>query len=158
MVDGASVLLVGAELQGVAHDQRQASSNRVSGGTLMGYHVLRLGLAACRNRRDLEWIEPTPREAAACRAVCAGCPVRSDCLETAMSMDELVEGIWGGLDARERIVLALDRGVVPPRILPLHGTNSRYAKHGCRCRRCRAAHAAYESQRRRRPTHRQRSA
>jgi WhiB family redox-sensing transcriptional regulator len=35
------------------------------------------------------------------RAVCADCPVRTDCLEHAITTNEKV-GIWGGLSERER--------------------------------------------------------
>jgi WhiB family transcriptional regulator, redox-sensing transcriptional regulator len=34
------------------------------------------------------------------REVCSRCPVRRDCLDYAMEVDEF--GIWGGLDQRER--------------------------------------------------------
>lgn len=39
------------------------------------------------------------------KAVCAGCPVRSDCLEYALDMVANVDdqyGVWGGLDPAER--------------------------------------------------------
>lgn len=35
------------------------------------------------------------------KAVCASCPVRSDCLEHALTSDERY-GIWGGLTQKER--------------------------------------------------------
>lgn len=106
-------------------------------------------LAACYDRRDLDWVEPTPAEEVTCRQLCARCPVRADCLEAALAMGE-PWGIWGGLDAVERTRLAVTRGMDEPRILPSHGTNSRYAKHGCRCEVCRAAHTEYERERRER--------
>jgi WhiB family transcriptional regulator, redox-sensing transcriptional regulator len=40
------------------------------------------------------------RERAA-RAICAGCPVRRQCLESAMSAD-IRYGLWGGLSEDER--------------------------------------------------------
>ena len=108
-----------------------------------------LELAACGGRLDLDWIEPTLAEARLCRAICAGCPVRSQCAEEAILSGE-PWGIWGGLDPDQRAALAALIGISGPRMLPAHGTNSRYAKHGCRCLICRAAHTEYEYRRRRR--------
>lgn len=39
------------------------------------------------------------------RAICSACPVRSDCLEWAMTVGEK-HGIWGGLNPAERKRLA----------------------------------------------------
>ncbi len=39
------------------------------------------------------------------KAVCASCPVRSDCLEHARTHDERY-GIWGGMTGRERRIAA----------------------------------------------------
>jgi len=103
--------------------------------------------AACRGRYDLDWIEPTPAEDVICRMVCAVCPVQLECLGAAVLVGE-PWGIWGGLDAEERRQLAVVYGFDLPRVLPAHGTNSRYAKHGCRCLLCRSAHADYERRRR----------
>lgn len=52
--------------------------------------------------------EPT-RDA---KAVCTGCPVRSECLEAALAQRERY-GIWGGVSERERRTLRrrLARGV-----------------------------------------------
>ncbi|WP_456992472.1 WhiB family transcriptional regulator [Geodermatophilus sp. SYSU D01105] len=44
------------------------------------------------------------------KRVCAGCPVRSQCLEFALANDERF-GIWGGLSERERRRLRLQRRV-----------------------------------------------
>lgn len=108
------------------------------------------GRAACRGRVDLDFIDPrTPAEAAECRALCTGCPVRELCLAEALSAAE-AWGIWGGLDADERELLAEQQGHPVPVVKPAHGTNPRYAKHGCRCGACRQAHTAYERTRRER--------
>ena len=42
------------------------------------------------------------------KELCAGCPVREACLEAGMDPDVLhpYSGIWGGLNARERMRLA----------------------------------------------------
>jgi WhiB family redox-sensing transcriptional regulator len=42
------------------------------------------------------------------KRVCAGCPVRSECLEYALGNDERF-GIWGGLSERERRRVRLQR-------------------------------------------------
>lgn len=38
------------------------------------------------------------------KSVCASCPVRNECLEHAISLDERY-GIWGGLNQEERRLL-----------------------------------------------------
>lgn len=40
------------------------------------------------------------------KAVCAGCPVRGECLDAALANDERY-GVWGGLTDGERAVLIL---------------------------------------------------
>lgn len=103
--------------------------------------------AACRDRADLDWHCTDADELAACRVVCADCEVRTPCLALALENDD-PWGMWGGLspDDRERMM-----GCDSVRILPAHGTNSRYSKHRCRCSLCRTAHSTYERIRRRRP-------
>jgi len=103
--------------------------------------------AACHGRVDLEWIEPTTRAKALCRTVCAACPVRAECLHTALVNGE-AWGIWGGLTPDERAEIAATNDYPMPEVRPAHGTNPRYAKHGCRCRLCRQAHTIYERNRR----------
>jgi hypothetical protein len=105
--------------------------------------------AACRGRLDLDFIDPTPEQVGECRAICAGCPVREQCLDDALTAGE-AWGIWGGLDVDEREQLAEQHGHPAPSVKPAHGTNPRYAKHGCRCDLCREAHTAYERARRER--------
>lgn len=106
--------------------------------------------AACSGRVDLDFIDPRPpAEVAECRALCAGCPVREQCLVEALTTGE-AWGIWGGLDAEEREPLAEQQGHPAPAVKPAHGTNPRYAKHGCRCGLCRESHTSYERARRER--------
>jgi hypothetical protein len=57
-------------------------------------------------------------------------------------------GIWGGLDRRDRKRIAVEYGYPVPAMLPEHGTNARRAKHGCDCEPCKQAHARYERERR----------
>jgi WhiB family redox-sensing transcriptional regulator len=49
------------------------------------------------------WEDPSPA-----KAVCAGCPVRQECLSAALARRE-PDGIWGGLTATERRVDARRR-------------------------------------------------
>ena len=42
------------------------------------------------------------------KAVCARCPVKSDCLEFALRL-KVAHGVWGGLSERERRTLRRDR-------------------------------------------------
>lgn len=63
--------------------------------------------AACRGMgpdRFYPFVEEEDEDvhaAAAAKAVCASCPVREDCLTTAIQTREQY-GIWGGLTSRER--------------------------------------------------------
>lgn len=111
--------------------------------------------AACRGRLDLDFIDPSDEQAAQCRALCAECPVWELCLANALTTGE-AWGIWGGLDADERTAAAEQAGHPAPVVRPAHGTNARYAKHGCRCSACTAAHTEYERERRARVRARQR--
>lgn len=103
--------------------------------------------AACRGRLDLDFIDPPDEQVDQCRAACAECPVRELCLTSALASGE-PWGIWGGLDAEQRAKVADKDGHPPPAMLPAHGTNTRYAKHRCRCTPCTTAHAEYERERR----------
>jgi hypothetical protein len=103
--------------------------------------------ARCATRPDLDWIDPKPDQVDYCRAICAVCPVRTYCQTEALITGE-PWGIWGGLDTDERELIAERDGYPLPSIKPSHGTNSRYAKHGCRCQACRNAHNEYDRRRR----------
>jgi WhiB family redox-sensing transcriptional regulator len=47
---------------------------------------------------------PALKQVAGAKAVCARCPVRTDCLRYALAADPL-QGIWGGLSEEERRLL-----------------------------------------------------
>jgi WhiB family redox-sensing transcriptional regulator len=47
------------------------------------------------------------------KQVCAGCPVKAECLSMAVELN-LSFGIFGGLSARERRVVRRERGITPP--------------------------------------------
>lgn len=99
--------------------------------------------ALCADRRDLDWEGRSTRGIKACKEICERCPARDECLSEAIRERE-PWGIWGGLTVAERTDLAVALGVPPPAHLPPHGTDSRYAKHGCRCSTCRYAHKLHE--------------
>lgn len=103
--------------------------------------------AACSGRTDLDWFDKNPAVSSRCLAICDTCPVADSCLIDAIENGE-PWGIWGGLNADERREAAVVEGKPAPRVRPPHATNSRYAKHGCRCALCRAAHTAYDRERR----------
>jgi hypothetical protein len=123
--------------------RRQAAQTQPANGGWDGWQRD----AACRGRMDLDWIDPTTSQQARCRAVCLSCPVVTTCRTYALVNGE-PWGIWGGLDPVERAAIAGRDGHPIPAVLPAHGTNPRYAKHGCRCVACRRAHTTYERTRR----------
>jgi WhiB family transcriptional regulator, redox-sensing transcriptional regulator len=58
--------------------------------------------AACR-RQPLEvFFPPDARSSRAAKAICATCPVKTDCLEYAMAADPPLKGIFGGTTEQER--------------------------------------------------------
>ncbi|GAA1796425.1 WhiB family transcriptional regulator [Actinomadura chokoriensis] len=64
--------------------------------------------AACRGADpDAFFVRPSDRAGvAAAKRICAGCPVREECLRYAVA-DEALEGIWGGTTDRERTAARL---------------------------------------------------
>ncbi len=57
--------------------------------------------AACRDL-DVDVFFPEPEgDTGPAKAVCAGCPVREECLEFALASRQ-DDGVWGGLDEHER--------------------------------------------------------
>lgn len=73
------------------------------------------------------------------KRICAGCPVREQCLEWALQRREA--GIWGGTTENERRVIRRERGGMPRQPIPItHGTETGYNR-GCREACCREAHA-----------------
>jgi WhiB family redox-sensing transcriptional regulator len=55
--------------------------------------------ARCRDRPDEMFVRGSEQHRA--KAVCAGCPVRAECLSEALD-DRLEWGVWGGMTERER--------------------------------------------------------
>lgn len=56
--------------------------------------------AACAGADTSLWYSYELVLVAAAQAVCAGCPVRSDCLTDAVNREE-EHGMWGGVEERE---------------------------------------------------------
>jgi len=99
--------------------------------------------AACR-RHPIGWWFPDNggdhAETRRARVICSNCPVREDCLAHALSRNE--DGIWGGLNIKER--RQLSRGLGAQKILvcqhcrdefnvPVTGrTRSKYCSKSCR--------------------------
>lgn len=75
--------------------------------------------------------------------VCGGCPVRIQCLETALKQG-IWDGIWGGLSPSQRKKAAREAG------MPRHRTVTGYATDGCRKQCCREAMAEYDRSKRQR--------
>ena len=58
--------------------------------------------AACvQNAGEVDFFPERGESVRAAKAVCAQCPVQSECLEYAMQWNHL-SGVWGGLSERER--------------------------------------------------------
>lgn len=99
--------------------------------------------AACANHPDLDWFTDQRTEIAACKAICATCPVKTDCLTHAIDAGE-THGIWGGLRHTER-----DGRRAPTPIA--HGTPAGYQAHRRRfepaCPACRRANADASAER-----------
>jgi len=57
--------------------------------------------AACRGQGVRSWFSEAPANLDRARTVCAGCPVRDECYQFAMSDPDL-EGVWAGFTAKER--------------------------------------------------------
>lgn len=78
-------------------------------------------------------------------AVCAGCPVRHDCLEDALSLPRNEDqGIRGGMTQRERQRLHTARNPRrPAECGTVSGYDSHRRKHTAMCEPCREARAVY---------------
>jgi WhiB family redox-sensing transcriptional regulator len=57
--------------------------------------------AACRDLDTSLFFPDSEADAAPAQEVCAGCPVRAECLEFALATRQH-DGVWGGLTETER--------------------------------------------------------
>lgn len=80
------------------------------------------------------------------RAICATCPVNTECLDHALRNHEH-HGVWGGTSERQRVVLRRAQGIrkIGPAGEVPHGTQSGYCYHRCRCEACTAASTAHQA-------------
>jgi WhiB family transcriptional regulator, redox-sensing transcriptional regulator len=69
--------------------------------------------SACRDADPDLFFSVVPADVAAAKAVCAGCPVRENCLEFALEHGER-HGTWGGMDEDERPAARIIRLVPAP--------------------------------------------
>ena len=60
----------------------------------------------------------SPEQLALARAVCAGCPFRSDCLAEAVAAGT-TDGVWGGVLLERGVVIEVKRRPGRPRKTPL---------------------------------------
>jgi hypothetical protein len=95
----------------------------------------------------------------AAKKVCAGCPVKADCLEYVLTYPNRLQGLWGGMTEKEwRRLRRLRRkdsrlrepdDLLPPRVVlsavKVHG-RSGYVK-GCRCEVCTEGERIYSRNR-----------
>jgi WhiB family transcriptional regulator, redox-sensing transcriptional regulator len=63
--------------------------------------------AACKGETD-PFFSRDAADLARARTLCAGCPVRDECFECAMS-DPNLQGVWAGFTAKERRELGWGR-------------------------------------------------
>jgi WhiB family transcriptional regulator, redox-sensing transcriptional regulator len=57
--------------------------------------------AACKGLETDTFFPSTDAEAGPAKLICAGCPVRAECLEWAL-LSRQEDGVWGGLTDNER--------------------------------------------------------
>ena len=62
----------------------------------------------CREKPTAMWF-PVRGDAPAARALCPQCPVKSPCLEYAITDEPAPVGIWAGTDERERAAIRRQR-------------------------------------------------
>ncbi len=65
--------------------------------------------AACRGQTTATFFPPKGESAGPAREVCAGCPAQVECFDYAMGDPDL-DGLWGGMTARERAALRREAG------------------------------------------------
>lgn len=60
--------------------------------------------AACRGRDYRLWFSSNAFEQSVARSICAGCPVRRECLADAVAVEDPARrfGMFGGMTANER--------------------------------------------------------
>ena len=104
-----------------------------------------------RNVPAMFYIEKGGQRATAAKAVCARCPVQTECLDHALTEDERF-GVWGGMSGLERQRERRRRGMTAVYQPAKCGTYSGYRRHDraseTPCEPCRSARNQYEALRR----------
>lgn len=102
-------------IRGPIQRQEQAITSRLFGGGAGWYFGSDLAWqrnAACARTDDPEKFFPNGgRPSNQPKRLCAGCPVRDECLDWAISHEE--QGMWGGLTKVERDRLVASRLALP---------------------------------------------
>ena len=82
--------------------------------------------ARCVGQTDLFFDDRLTQQAS---AICATCPIKSDCLHWALEHRE-AWGVWGGLSYQELRIVAISLGYEPPNRKEIeHGTERGHAQH-----------------------------
>jgi WhiB family transcriptional regulator, redox-sensing transcriptional regulator len=76
--------------------------------------------ARCRGAKPTEFFPSDGLGVESAQRICAGCPVRIDCLEYAL-VNRIEHGVWGGASERERRRILRRRREVSP--APAPGTS-----------------------------------
>lgn len=122
-----------------AEVQRTENAFRTTRGRLLTPADGWQNQASCRSSDPTLWFGHTPDEQAAAVAICNACPVRSDCLDYALT-NRIDHGIWGGATEADRLKVVRKKHIDIPPLTELHGTTTAYV-NGCRCRSCKHAMA-----------------
>jgi len=77
-------------------------------GHAKGCEVIDLDRGACREADPALFVSDGDGSADRAKGICSRCEIRLDCLALALSTSRL-DGVWGGLTARERARYASDR-------------------------------------------------
>lgn len=110
--------------------------------------------AKCRGMNPTVFFPEPGHNHAPIFAICAACPVRTQCLQAALDGDE--HGVWGGTSEAERTrikhgQIGYVRRPSGMRQRPIvHGTpggyQAHYRRHTPPCDQCREAHNAYKNE------------
>lgn len=99
--------------------------------------------AACKGMDPDVWFDDNPTHA---KTICAGCPVRDDCLDFAQT-NFVRDGVYGGYTEAERRKLRRRKRGPRPIFMregdgdARHGSVNGYVNQKCRCPECCAAKA-----------------
>jgi len=105
--------------------------------------------AACRGMSPDLFFPGRGNNSFAVKAICAGCPVRTECLAWGTANER--DGIWGGFAERSRQRFRARMRARGWDLDPIrHGSRATYLKYKCRCAACVQAVREYSMERSRR--------